>query len=318
MTKLHLKIFLIAATFPFLIGCSPKSLCELALQPKMLAQTHEKTREMQETRYPGINAWYDSLYLNGTFRDTVITGEGSKKIHAIYAGEPSNKGTALIIHGYGVDSYAMIHFARVYRDSLGFNVILPDLQHHGQSEGDVVQMGWFDRLDAKRWVNVACDLWQNDFMVVHGVSMGAATTMMLSGEPDLPECVRAFVEDCGYSSVWDEFDYLRKKLLVSDRLMQRTSEYCEKTYGWNFKEASSVNQLAKCSKPMIFIHGEEDTFVPSKFAYKCYDAKTQGYKELWIVSNTPTHALSFHDHQADYMTHLKTFLEKARQEGDSK
>ena len=41
-------------------------------------------------------------------------------------------------------------------------------------------------------------------MVVHGVSMGAATTMMVSGE-ELPPYVKCFVEDCGYTSVWDEF-----------------------------------------------------------------------------------------------------------------
>ena len=34
--------------------------------------------------------------------------------------------------------------------------------------------------------------------------MGAATTMMVAGEPQRPY-VKCFVEDCGYTSVWDEF-----------------------------------------------------------------------------------------------------------------
>ena len=34
--------------------------------------------------------------------------------------------------------------------------------------------------------------------------MGAATTMMTAGE-DTPDQVVAFIEDCGYTSVWDIF-----------------------------------------------------------------------------------------------------------------
>ena len=33
---------------------------------------------------------------------------------------------------------------------------------------------------------------------------GAATTMMTAGE-DTPENVKVFIEDCGYTSVWDVF-----------------------------------------------------------------------------------------------------------------
>lgn len=43
-------------------------------------------------------------------------------------------------------------------------------------------------------------------MAVHGISMGGATTMMVSGEEQQP-FVKCFVEDCGYTSVWDEFSH---------------------------------------------------------------------------------------------------------------
>lgn len=48
-------------------------------------------------------------------------------------------------------------------------------------------------------------------MVVHGISMGAATTMMVSGEAQQP-FVKCFVEDCGYTSVWDEFSFQLKDM----------------------------------------------------------------------------------------------------------
>ena len=65
-------------------------------------------------------------------------------------------------------------------------------------------MGWLDREDILRWIDfILADDPQAE-IVVHGISMGAATTMMTAGE-DTPENVKVFIEDCGYTSVWDVF-----------------------------------------------------------------------------------------------------------------
>ena len=294
-------------------GCSAGHIiCDFALKPKVNFKTIEMSRSIAEERYPGIISWYDSLHSEGVFRDTVIVGETGVNIHSVYAGLSDAEGTALIIHGYCSNYVGMLHLARMYRDSLNFNVILPDLQYHGKS-GGVVRMGWYDRLDVKRWLYVADSLWHNDFVAVHGVSMGGATTMMVSGEPDLPENVRCFIEDCGYTSVWDEYDALRlKHTRLSEKTLQKASDYCEKKYGWNFKEASSVSQLAHCEKPMLFIHGNPDNFVPVDFVYQCYDAKTKGYKEIWVEPDTPKHALMFKEHTSAYIDHVRLFIERVR------
>ena len=66
-------------------------------------------------------------------------------------------------------------------------------------------MGWKDKDDIKQWIDVANNAFGGHTqMVITGISMGGATTMMTSGET-LPQCVKCFVEDCGYTSVWDEF-----------------------------------------------------------------------------------------------------------------
>ena len=66
-------------------------------------------------------------------------------------------------------------------------------------------MGWKDRLDVQKWIDLVINKYGEETqLAVHGISMGAATTMMLSGE-NQPSQVKCFVEDCGYTSVWDEF-----------------------------------------------------------------------------------------------------------------
>ena len=84
------------------------------------------------------------------------------------------------------------------------HAVAPDLRACGESEGDYVGMGWLDRKDVLQWIDYIIEQDPEAKIVVHGISMGAATTMMTAGE-STPDNVKAFVEDCGYTSVWDIF-----------------------------------------------------------------------------------------------------------------
>lgn len=290
-------------------------MCNFSLLPEEHGNDFEGDRAKTEGRYPGILAWYDDLHERGVFRDTTIIGEGGYKLHAIYAPakDPANaQGTAVVVHGYTDNHIVFLNLDRMYRDSLNYNVMVPDLHYHGESEGRAVQMGWLDRLDVIRFIDLAHNIWGDDFMVVHGVSMGGATTMMVSGE-ELPPYVRAFVDDCGYTSVWDQFAHNLKDMfhLPPFPVLTSANIVCRHRYGWDFKEASSVKQLAKCTKPMLFIHGDKDDFVPTDHVYKNYDAKVNGYKELWIAPDTD-HAMAYRNHPAEYTQHVRDFLAKAK------
>lgn len=77
---------------------------------------------------------------------------------------------------------------------------MPDARGHGRSEGDYIGFGWDERKDYLQWIDRVIKNDPASEIVLHGVSMGGATVMMTSGEK-LPENVKAFIEDCGYSSV---------------------------------------------------------------------------------------------------------------------
>ena len=156
--------------------------------------------------YPFLRPWVDSLERTGALRDTVILGSEGERLHAIYAAAPRpTDRTAVIVHGYTDNAVRMLMIGYLYNHDLGCNILLPDLYYHGQSEGRAIRMGWKDRFDVLRWMDIANDIFGGDTrMVVHGISMGAATTMMVSGEEQQPY-VKCFVEDCGYTSVRDQF-----------------------------------------------------------------------------------------------------------------
>lgn len=298
-------------------GClAGKYMSSYALTPEVHGVADiERTRHKADSLCPGSTAWYDGLKAQGILKDTMITGYRDFRIHACYvpAKDPSTaEGTAIVVHGYGDNHFVFLYLVRMYRDELNYNVLFPDLQYHGYSEGDHIQMGWYDRLDVEKWIEVAHDIFKDDFMVLHGVSMGGATVMMTSGD-ELPPYVRAFVEDCGYSSVIMQFNNNRKQsfAFIPPDVLQSASLVTKKRYGWGFWEASSLKQLAKCDKPMLFIHGDADDFVPTEHVYKNYEAKVNGYKELWITEGA-VHANSYAKYPEEYTQRVRDFLAKAK------
>lgn len=283
-----------------------------SLRPENRGKDLQGSMEYMMQNYPQLKPWVDSLQQHRALRDTFITAPDGIRLHAYYvhASRPSRR-TAVVVHGYTDNAIRIFQIGFLYNHSLDYNILIPDLRYSGLSEGDDFQMGWLDRKDVIQWIHTAPALFGDSLqMVVHGISMGAATTMMVSGE-QLPDYVDCFVEDCGYTSVWDQF---RKELkeqfhLPAFPLLYTASWLCDLTRGWNFKEASALEQVRKCRRPMLFIHGADDDFVPTQMVYKVYEAKPDP-KELWIVPHT-AHAVSYRNYPEEYTERVKTFVEKA-------
>ena len=282
---------------------------DYALRPANENIDQQATMQKMCKRYPQIRPWLDSLQQHNALRDTFITAPDGIRMHAYYAyaSRPTRK-TAVIVHGYTDCAVRMFHISYLYNHSLDYNVLIPDLRFSGLTNGEAIQMGWLDRKDVMQWIDLAPRLFGDSIQsVVHGISMGAATTMMTSGEK-LPSYIRCFVEDCGYTSVWDQFEKELKEQfgLPAFPLLYVSSWLCEKQLGWNFKEASAIKQVAKCQLPMFFIHGDADKYVPTYMVHKVYAAKPTP-KELWIVPNT-AHAASYQNYPEEYTERVRKFV----------
>ncbi len=109
----------------------------------------------------------------------------------------------IVVHGYRQTPDKVLTVAENFHRR-GYNVLAVSLRAHADSEGDYIGMGWLDRLDLLDWIDLLVSENPDAEIVLHGTSMGAAAVMMVSGEK-LPENVKAIIEDCGYTSVWDIF-----------------------------------------------------------------------------------------------------------------
>ena len=219
----------------------------------------------------------------------------------------AKKKIAILVHGHRVDARMMARYAALYQD-LGFDVLLVDNRAHGRSGGEAIGMGWLDRLDLKRWTTTLLDRFgKNTEIVLHGVSMGGAAVMMLSGEDDLHPQVKAIVEDSGYSSVHEEVEFVLTKqafsflapvwIWLADRKTQEVA-------GYGFHEASALAQVEKCNAPILFIHGSNDQVNPTEMVHRLHAAATCD-KELLVV-NGAQHAMS---HEVSPMVYERTVSE---------
>ena len=304
MKKLLWTLVIVVAVFVIALIGGSFYMLDYSLAPDPNRMDTDSCYQQQFEAYPESKEWVDSLRGIDALRDTFLTMPTGERHHAFYVDRGSSR-TAIVVHGWRDCAIKFFWLARIYEHELGYNVVMPELHGCGESEGDAIQMGWKDRLDVMQWMKT----FQADTMVVHGVSMGAATKMMLSGD-QMPEGIKdlCFVEDCGYTCVWDEFAGQLKEPfgLPEFPLMHSTSLLCRLRYGWSFDEASALKQVSKCHYPMLFIHGDADTFVPSQMVYPLYEAKPEP-KQLWLASGAE-HAQSYKEHKTEYISRIKAFL----------
>lgn len=254
--------------------------------------------------------WYENANKQ---RWTIKSAGGNYRLVANYipATHKSAK-TVLIAHGFNGSKDDMGAYAYLFHQ-LGYNVLLRDARGHGQSQGNYIGYGWPDRLDDKKWIQqIIRKNGDQSKIVMFGVSMGGATTMMVSGL-HLPSQVKAFVEDCGYTNAKTEINYQAQQLyhlptIVRWPLINIVSGITRIRAGYFFGQANAVAQLHHNHRPMLFIHGGKDTFVPTKMIDQNYQA-TRGPKQKWIVKNAG-HAKSYQTNPKQYEQHVAAFLKQ--------
>ena len=238
----------------------------------------------------------------------VDSSDGLKLRGEAVISDPVSHLWVIAVHGYRMSHSSMSAMASYY-GLKGWNALLPDLRGCGDSEGDYIGMGWPDRRDMLQWIDWIIRRDSEAKIVLHGISMGGATVMMTAGE-DLPGQVKAVVEDCGYTSVWDiftdELDYLFH--LPAFPLLNIASVLSSLRAGYSFSEASSLNQIAKAQVPVLFIHGSEDNFVHTDMVYRVYDA-CPTEKQLMVVEGAG-HGNSFNHMPDKYFETVFSFLDR--------
>lgn len=180
------------------------------------------------------------------------------------------------------------------------SVLYVEQRSQNESSGEYMGLGMLERYDCLEWIRWITEHHGDQIpLYLCGISMGATTVLMASGL-DLPENVHGIMADCGFTSVYAIWEHVAKNNfhLPYHLWCKNTKMIYEKKTLTGSCEYSAVDALKTNTTPILFIHGEDDQFVPVTMTYENYEACTAP-KRLLIVPGA-AHGVSYLVDKAKY------------------
>lgn len=236
--------------------------------------------------------------------DYTIKSFDGLKLYGKYIKNDTSNNWVILVHGYTANAKSMLSLADKYYKK-GFSILAPDQRAHGQSEGTYTTFGIKEKEDMKARISWIKDMDKDAKIIVHGESMGAATTMFLAA--DNPDNLLAFIEDCGYTSFYAmQIDQLKGDLGFLVYPITFIANIIGKIrFSSNFYK-SNIDSMKNTKIPGMFIHGKSDRLVPVQMCYDLY--KTHPGKKSLYTPKAADHAeCKFYD-QDEYFRQIFEFL----------
>ena len=191
----------------------------------------------------------------------------------------------------------------------GYNCFLLNHRRFGGSEGKYTGFGILESRDMLKWIGLVNTYFPDGKIVLYGISMGAAAVMQASCLT-LPENVAGVVEDCGFTSAYEEYRFVLKNTahLPAFPLLDILCLECRLLMKLDLKGGDSRKCLAQTKLPVLFVHGDADAFVPSIMAKKCFDA-CAGEKQL-VIYEGAGHGQSHFKHPERYEADFFGFADR--------
>lgn len=274
-------------------------LCRIIVYPKLKSYDYTYEKEIKDNN---LQDFYSSL----TKEEVIIKSSFGYDLKGYFIPNKDSNKFIIICHGITSNSNASIKYASLFYKH-NFNILIYDHRFHGHSGGKFASMGYFEKFDLKSWTDwLYKNKGDNIILGVFGESMGAGTVMQYCG---IDNRAKFCIEDCGYSDV--------KKLFIT-RLKEDYKIYCPPLvsftslvmkirYKWSFNKTSPVKYVKNLEIPMLFIHGDKDTYVPTAMVYELYNSKTKGFKQLYLCKGAK-HAASFATDHEEYASIVNSFL----------
>lgn len=286
----------------------------------MIRQNAKTTRTMKMS---GVNweQYFSAIKpkrewtMSNPHEDVYIESEDGLKLHATYfkqldeyADENGKEKAVICFHGYTSEGFADYGSLAGFYLKQGFHVLLVDERAHGKSEGTYIGFGCKDRFDALKWIHWMIEkVGAQVEIILHGDSMGGATVLMTGGL-NIPKQVKGIVSDCAFTSPKYVFTHVLNSMyhLPAFPLIQIADLMNRKFAGYGLDECNAAREVKKITVPVLFIHGEKDTFVPCTMCEELY-ANCEAPKKKIIVQGAG-HCESYYKNTQAFEDALGEFL----------
>lgn len=213
----------------------------------------------------------------------------------------------LMFHGYRGSAQRDLASGVHRCFKLGRSALLVDQRCAGKSDGNVITFGVNEHRDCLKWIDFMIEHFGPDVKIIlTGISMGASTVLMAAGTK-LPENVIGVLADCGYNSARDIIKEVIRQMKLPVNLSYPFVKLGAKIYGhFDLEETSPEEAVTRSTVPIIFIHGEDDDFVPCEMSRINYEACIS--RKMLVTIPGAGHGLSYPVDPDKYLNALKEFF----------
>lgn len=255
----------------------------------------------------------ENLYNSWNRIDFYITSDYGYKLSCELLEDDNNESLGekikimILVHGITWSKYSSIKYADMFIRN-GFKVLIYDHRNHGLSGKAPTTMGYYEKYDLKKVIDWCYQTYGQDIHIAtHGESMGSATVLAHLEIDDRPEFV---IADCGYSDLTRllEYQLMRRYHLPSFPFVPVAAKLVKMRAGFNIKDVSPIKIVTNTDKPILFVHGDSDDYVPTYMGKEMFESK-KDKKELYIAPNAK-HAEALVKNIKEYEKVVNEFLNK--------
>lgn len=268
---------------------------ESELQEKMFQIGEEWQRENKEFGVE-VHTVRDGLNLYGEYYN-----RGTDKAVLVLSGR-----TDTLKYGY--------FFAKPYWET-GYNVLVIDSRAHGKSDGVYNTVGFEEGKDAIAWTELLLTQMNVNFVVFHGICIGAAAGTYAITSPDCPECVSGLVGEGMFIRFGES---MRNHLIERKRLwfpVMQCIDFWMKKYTGHSMMKGPLDVADKMTKPILMLQSLEDKYSTPENAEKLYKAFASEDKKL-VLFEKGGHSMVRINNMEKYDFEIKEFLRELEHKQD--
>lgn len=192
----------------------------------------------------------------------------------------------------------------------GRNMLLIDQRGNGESGGRAITFGVKERYDCLDWIGYVLKRFGPDTKIlISGISMGAATALMVAGMEELPANVVGVVADCPFTSPREIICKVGRDLHLPMKILYPLVRLGARLFGgFDPDSVSAVEGVRHARVPVLLMHGDDDRFVPCDMSRELYRNCTT--ECTLLVTPKAGHGLSFILDEAAYTRATSEFARK--------
>ena len=257
-------------------------------------------------------AWMKKL-VSTPHEDLEITSFDGLKLRAKFYEYAPGAPIEVLLHGYRGNAKRDLNGGLARCFSLGRSALLVDHRASGDSEGNVITFGALESRDALDWIKYISERYGKERkIIVTGVSMGAATAMIVAGSDELPENVVGALADCGYTSAEAIIGkVMREDMHLPPAIFMPFVKLGARLFAhFDIKDASPIEAMKKAKVRVFFIHGDDDKFVPFSMSEENYAACTAS--KMLVATPGAGHGLCYVTDSEGYENALRDFFAEVK------